>query len=590
MERSRLPKARGGIQDAAAWRRLRVMLRAGGAKLKGKETGSMNEQLVVAAKKTEPVIYDAVVVGAGFSGLYAVHKLRNELSLTVEAYENGGDVGGTWHWNRYPGALSDTESFVYRYSFDKELLLQGAWKRRYLTQPEILAYLGQVADRYDLRHSYQFNTKVTAARFDDASGLWRVTTNKGRTVTTKYLVTGLGLLSATNKPDFKGLDSFKGGQYHTGAWPIDGVDLKGKRVGIIGTGSSGVQAIAALAPEVGHLTVFQRSAQYVVPLANWSEGEDQIRQYKSSYDAIWDQVRRSAVAFGFVESSVPAMSVSAEERERVFEQAWERGGGFRFMFETFSDIATSKEANDAAADFIKRKIAQIVKDPETARKLMPSDLYAKRPLCCDGYYDIYNRDNVSLVDVKADPITEFTPAGIRIESGAEYPLDVVIFATGFDAVDGNYAKIDMRGRGGITLQQKWRDGPLGYLGMMETDFPNFFMILGPNGPFTNLPPSIEAQVEWIGDIIAHMERHGIDTIEPSEDAEAEWLTTCRAIAGMTLFPNAQSWIFGANIPGKKNAVMFYLGGLGNYRQAISAVKESGFKGMIFDKNKLAVAD
>lgn len=548
----------------------------------------MNEQMVVAAK-AGPVMYDAVVVGAGFGGLYAVHKLRNELGLTVQAYENGGDVGGTWYWNRYPGALSDTESFVYRYSFDKELLQQGAWKRRYLTQPEILAYLGQVADRYDLRRNYQFNTKVTAARFDDASGSWRVTTDKGRTVTAKYLVTGLGLLSATNKPAFKGLDSFKGGQYHTGAWPADGVDLKGKRVGIIGTGSSGVQAIVALAPEVAHLTVFQRSAQYVVPIANWPEDENQIREYKSRYDTIWDQIRQSAVAFGFAESSVPAMSVSAEERERVFEQGWERGGGFRFMFETFSDIATSKEANDAAADFIKRKIAQIVKNPEMARKLTPTDLYAKRPLCADDYYGIYNRGNVSLVDVKADPIAEFTPAGVRTESGAEYPLDAVIFATGFDAVDGNYTKVDMCGRGGITLRQKWRDGPLGYLGMMETGFPNFFMILGPNGPFTNLPPSIEVQVEWIADVIAHMERNGIGTIEPSEDAEAEWLTTCRTIADMTLFPKAQSWIFGANIPGKKNAVMFYLGGLGNYRETINAVKESGFKGLIFDKNKLAVA-
>ncbi|MFZ5780135.1 MAG: flavin-containing monooxygenase [Pseudomonadota bacterium] len=548
----------------------------------------MNVQTAVAAK-TGPVMYDAVVVGAGFGGLYAIHKLRNELGLTVQGYENGGDVGGTWYWNRYPGALSDTESFVYRYSFDKELLQQGAWKRRYLTQPEILAYLGQVADRYDLRRSYQFNTKVTAARFDDASGSWRVTTDKGWTVTAKYLVTGLGLLSATNKPGFKGLDSFKGEQYHTGAWPAEGVDLKGKRVGIIGTGSSGVQAIVALAPEVRQLTVFQRTAQYVVPIANWPEAEDQIRQYKSRYDAIWDQVRRSAVAFGFAESSVPAMSVSTEERERVFEQAWKRGGGFRFMFETFSDIATSKEANDAAADFIKRKIVQIVKDPETARKLTPTDLYAKRPLCADDYYGTYNRGNVSLLDVKADPIAEFTPAGIWTESGAEYRLDAVIFATGFDAVDGNYTKVDMRGRGGVTLRQKWRDGPLGYLGMMETDFPNFFMILGPNGPFTNLPPSIEVQVEWIADVIAHMERNGSGTIEPSEDAEAEWLTTCRTIADMTLFPKAQSWIFGANIPGKKNAVMFYLGGLGNYRQTINAVKESGFKGMILDKNKLAVA-
>ncbi len=525
--------------------------------------------------KTKGADVDAVVIGAGFGGMYTVHKLRDELGLSVQAFDNASDVGGTWFWNRYPGALSDTESFCYRYSFDKELLERGQWKNRYLTQPEILAYLNEVADRYDLRRSYQFSTKVTATRFDEAAGLWHVTTDKGQTITAKYLITGLGLLSAVNTPPFKGVDTFAGKIYHTAAWP-EGVDLRGKRVGIIGTGSTGVQVITALAPVVSHLTVFQRSAQYVVPIGNWPEDQAKIDDYKARYDEIWKQVRSSAVAFGFEESTVPATSVSEAERERVFEDAWQKGGGFRFMFETFCDIATSREANDAATNFIKRKIAQIVKDPETARKLMPTDLYAKRPLCGIDYYEVYNRNNVSLVDVKADPIVEFTPKGIKLASGAEHELDVVVFATGFDAVEGNYTKIDMRGRGGVSMSEQWKDGPLGYLGIMEVGFPNLFMILGPNGPFTNLPPSIEVQVEWISDTIAMMESKGYKTIEPKLEARDSWIDTCRTIADMTLFPKAESWIFGANIPGKKNAVRFYLAGLGAYVQELKKVVDSDF--------------
>ena len=532
--------------------------------------------------KTHGADFDAVVIGAGFGGLYSVYKLRNEQGLNVKAYDGAGDVGGTWYWNRYPGAVSDTESFVYRYSFSGELLQKGRWKNRYLTQPEILAYMNEVADHYDLRRSYQFNTKVIATHFNEATGLWQVTTDKGQTVTAKYLITGLGLLSAVNTPKFKGIESFKGQIMHTGAWP-DGVDLAGKRVGIIGTGSTGVQIIIAAAQVASHLTVFQRSAQYVVPIGNVPQDEATIARQKANYDAIWQQVKSSVVAFGFEESTIPGETASPEERERVFEAAWNRGGGFYFMFGTFCDIATSQVANDAAADFIKRKIVQIVKDPATAQKLMPKDIYAKRPLCGNGYYEVYNRDNVTLADVKADPIAEFTANGIRLQSGTEHELDVVIFATGFDAVDGNYTRIDMRGRDGVTLREKWRDGPLGYLGMMETDFPNFFMILGPNGPFTNLPPSIESQVEWISDSIAMMERNGLRSIEPTEVARDEWVGTCRTIAGMTLFPKAESWIFGANIPGKKNTVMFYMAGLGNYRTAINAVKDGGYQTMIFDR-------
>ena len=378
--------------------------------------------------------FDAVVVGAGFGGLYSVHKLRNELGLNVQAYDNGSDVGGTWYWNRYPGALSDTESFLYRLSFDKELLEEGDWKRNYLTQPEILSYLNKVADRFDLRRSYQFNTKVTSTYFNEENNYWEVTTDKGETVTAKFLITGLGLLSATNVPNFKGIETFKGEQYHTARWHED-VDLKGKRVGIVGTGSTGVQVIIDIAPKVEHLTVFQRTPQYSVPLGLKVQSDAEKAEIKANYEEIWKQAKASAVAFGFEESTVPAVSVSKEEQERVFEEAWNTGGGFRFMFGTFGDIATNPESNEAAAEFIRKKISQIVKDPETARKLTPTGLYAKRPLCDNGYYATYNRDNVSLVSVKETPIVEVTPNGVRTTDG-EYELDVLIYATGFDAVDG----------------------------------------------------------------------------------------------------------------------------------------------------------
>ena len=529
--------------------------------------------------KTKGLDFDAVVVGAGFGGLYSVHKLRNELGLNVRAYDNGSDVGGTWYWNRYPGALSDTESFLYRLSFDKELLEDGDWKHNYLTQPEILSYMNTVADRFDLRRSYQFNTKVTATHFNEENNYWEVTTDKGETVTAKFLVTGLGLLSATNVPNFKGWETFKGEQYHTARWPRSGVDLKGKRVGVIGTGSTGVQVIIATAPEAEHLTVFQRTPQYSVPIGLKVQSDAEKAEIKANYEEIWKQAKSSALAFGIEESTIPAVSVSKEEQERVFEEAWNTGGGFRFMFGTFGDIATNPEANEAAANFIRKKIKEIVKDPETARKLTPTGLYAKRPLCDNGYYDTFNRDNVSLVAVKENPIVEITPKGVRTTDG-EYELDVLIYATGFDAVDGNYTKIDMRGRDGITMSEQWADGPTGYLGMMNANFPNLFMILGPNGPFTNLPPSIETQVEWISDTVKYMVENDISTIEPTQEAEDEWVATCQTISDQTLFSKGESWIFGANIPGKKNTVMFYLGGLGNYRKSL---EELGYKGFIFDR-------
>ena len=531
--------------------------------------------------------YDAVVIGAGFGGIYAVHKLRNELGLTVRAFEKGGGVGGTWYFNRYPGAKSDTEGFVYRYSFDKELLQDYDWSTRYLEQEHILEYLNHVVDRFDLRRDIQLNTEVVGAAFDEDRDLWVIRTSTGEECTARYVVNGLGLLAKTNIPDIPGRDSFAGTLVHTNAWPED-LDLTGKRVGVIGTGSTGTQFIVAAPKIAGHLTVFQRSPQYVVPSGNGPVDEAEVEQTKQDFDAIWGQVRNSMVAFGFEESGVEAMSVSEEERQRVFQENWDKGNGFRFMFGTFCDIATNPEANEAAAAFIRSKIAEIVEDPETASKLTPTDLYAKRPLCNEGYYETFNRDNVSLVSIKENPIEEITPQGVRTADGAEHELDVLVFATGFDAVDGNYRAMDLRGRGGQHVNQHWQEAPTSYLGLTTAGFPNMFMILGPNGPFTNLPPSIETQVEFITDLIAKAERSGPAVVEATAEAEEGWTATCNEIAHMTLFPKAESWIFGANIPGKKQTVMFYMGGLANYRTALGDVQSNDYQGFHFTRARDSV--
>ena len=526
--------------------------------------------------------YDVIVVGSGFGGIYALHKLRNEQGLTVRAFEKGGGIGGTWYFNRYPGAKSDTEGFVYRYSFDKDLLQDYDWSTRYLEQEHILGYLNHVVDRFDLRRDIQLNTEVTGARFDEARNVWVVRTGSGEEYTARYLVNALGLLAKTNIPDIPGRDSFAGTLVHTNAWPQD-LDITGKRVGVIGTGSTGSQFIVAAPKIAGHLTVFQRSPQYCVPSGNGPVDPAEVERTKRNFDAIWDQVRNSVVAFGFTESAIEAMSVSAEERNRIFQENWDLGNGFRFMFGTFADIATNPEANEAAAAFIRSKIAEVVEDPETARRLTPTDLYAKRPLCNEGYYETFNRGNVTLVSLKETPIEEITPRGVRTADGVEHELDVLVFATGFDAVDGNYRSMDLRGRGGQHIDAHWDEAPTSYLGITTAGFPNMFMILGPNGPFTNLPPSIETQVEFITDLIHEAEREGGALIEATTEAEDGWTATCNEIAHMTLFPKAESWIFGANIPGKKNAVMFFMGGLSNYRAALGDVRSGDFKGFRFTR-------
>lgn len=506
---------------------------------------------------------DAVVIGAGFAGLYSLHKLRNDLGLNVQAFDNAGDVGGTWFWNRYPGARSDTEVTAYCYSFDKELFHSWKWSERYPPHHEIRAYLTHVSERYDLRRSIKFNTQVESAIFDEAASRWFVTTDRGEKYSAEFLIEAVGLLSATNVPHFPGQETFKGEIYHTARWPQGGVDFSGKRVGVIGTGSSGIQMIAESAPIAEQLTVFQRTPQWVVPAKNRPIDPELSKKIEENYEGYWHDVLYSTTCFGFKESEVSAESVSPEERSALFEQVYNDGGGFQYMFRAFNDVATSLVANHAATDLIARKIQDTVNDPKIAQLLTPTDLYAKRPLCCDNYYETYNRDNVTLVDAKSDPIIEFTSTGVRTESG-EYELDVIVLATGFDAVSGNQLRIHHEGRNGQTLKEKWADRPRTHLGLMTDGFPNLFMIYGPMGPFTNQPPAHEAQVEWVARAIEHVRDSGSHVIEPTPEAEAKWMDECDEIANQTLFSKVNSWINGANIPGKPVKNMFFLGGMAAY--------------------------
>ncbi|KAJ6119150.1 hypothetical protein N7523_003430 [Penicillium sp. IBT 18751x] len=524
---------------------------------------------------------DAVVVGAGFAGIYMCKKLVDQ-GLSVRLIEAASDVGGTWYWNRYPGAMSDTNSHLYRYSWDQEDLQQYPWSRTYLRQPEILKYLEHVVERHKLRQYMQFNTMMSGAEWNPDTNLWTVQTSSGPNLEAKYLVTGIGLLSKQNFPDFPGIDKYKGELYHSGAWPRQH-DFKGKCVGIIGNGSTGVQIITDIADEVKQLVCFQRTPQYVVPSGDKVATPEHRAEVNANYDAIWKQAKESAFAFGFEESTTPLMSVGREERERVFEDAWQKGNGFRFMFGTFSDILTNEEANEEAAQFIRGKIRGRVNDPEKARKLTPTEFYARRPLCDTGYYEKFNHEHVNIVDLKEAPIAEFTERGIKTADGTEHELDAVVFATGFDAVDGNYTSIAIKGTKGETLKQRWADGATSYLGISIPGFPNLFMILGPNGPFTNLPPSIETQVEFISELIARSVELSAATgsnrvIETTLNAEHGWTEMCDSISKDSLFRRTDSWIFGANVPGKKKSVLFYFGGLGQYRRVLDAEVKGGYKG------------
>ncbi len=529
---------------------------------------------------------DAAILGAGFAGLCMLHKLRNEGGLNARVFDKAGGVGGTWYWNRYPGARSDTESFVYAYSFDRQLYDDWKWTDRYPKQPEILSYLEHVVERYDLARSITLNDGVKSAHWNEKTNRWDITLDSGKRASAKWLVNGLGLLSAPHLPTFPGMEQFRGRIFHTSRWPHEKVDFAGKRVGVIGTGSTGVQVVTEIGSQCKELTVFQRRPQYSVPARHGPIPKEELQHIYEDFEGYFDRVRRSGTCFGFDESIVPAMSVSAEERKRVFDDAWEKGGGFRFMFGTFGDIAVSLESNEAAAQYIRDKISEIVTDPVKAAKLTPHDYYARRPLCDAGYFETFNLPHVDIADVSKHPIVEFTETGIRTAE-RDYDLDIVIFATGFDAVTGNFVRIDYQGRGGEKLADKWKNGPRAYFGLSVPGFPNMFSIYGPPGPFTNQPPAIEWQCQWVADTIDYVESKGLDTIEATAKAEQDYLDECIQIAEATLFAKLDWWVMGTNIPGKPRAVSFYMGGMGNYISKLEDVTKDGYRGFVLDGGKTA---
>jgi cation diffusion facilitator CzcD-associated flavoprotein CzcO len=532
-----------------------------------------------------PSTLDALIIGAGFSGLYQLHCLRDRLGLSVEVLEAADGVGGTWYWNRYPGARCDSESHSYCYTFSKELLQEWEWTERYPAQAEILRYLNHVADRFDLRRSIRFNTRVRAAHYDDATNLWRVTTERGDQLAAKFLITAVGCLSTANVPRIPGLESFKGRWYHTGEWPHEGVDFRGKRVGQIGTGSTGIQAVPVIAETAAHLTVFQRTANYSVPARNAPLTSEFKRYVKENFPEIRRLMYGNPNGHPWVIQNRLALSVTREERNRLYEAAWEEGG-LRFRA-TFQDIPFNKAANDTAAEFIKDKIREIVKDPKTAAILANIDhpYAAKRPPIDTNYFATFNRPNVSLVDLRATPIEAITPAGIRTTE-KEYPVDIIVFATGFDAMTGALLRMDIRGRDGLALAEIWRNGPRNYLGLQVAGFPNLFTITGPGSPsvLCNLPVAIEQHVDWITDCIAHMRAHHLERIETSTAAMDGWVEKVNAAANATLLPMAtHSWYLGANVPGKPRVFMPYAGGMAQYRKICDEITADGYRGFVLGR-------
>jgi cyclohexanone monooxygenase len=530
--------------------------------------------------KDQASVLDAVIVGAGFGGIYMLHRLRDKLGLKVKVLEKAAGVAGTWYHNRYPGARTDSYWFTYCYSFDEQLLQEWDWTLRYPIQREVKAYLEHVVDRYRLADDIQLDTNVVSSHFDARSDAWTVSTDRGEKFTAKYFITASGVLHAEMLPNIRGLGSFKGPAHHTSAWP-EGLDLSGKRVGVLGTGSTGVQVIPEIAPEVDQLFVFHRTPQYVVPAVQYEIPESEKRLVKSNYRKLWENMYASATAFGFDEATEGVLSVSPEERERRFQYAWDYGGPFYFQIGTFNDITANADANEAAAEFIRRKIQEIVKDPALARTLTPTEPYARRPLCGSNYYETFNRKNVTLVDVKANPIEQITPSGVRLKDGTEHDLDVLVLATGFDGFTGSYLRMDIRGRGGKTLQQHWGRGGTSYLGISNAGFPNMFTIFGPYGPFGNNPPIISTEVEFISEIIDQAQRGGCATVEATQEAESGWVDMCDELVEDTLMLSVDSWITGGNVPGKRKQLMLYLGGIADYRARLARIAAEGYAGFSF---------
>jgi cyclohexanone monooxygenase len=525
-----------------------------------------------------PKQIDVVIVGAGFGGMYMLHRLRG-LGLSAIVFEAASGVGGTWYWNRYPGARCDVESMQYSYSFSEELQQEWQWSEVFAGQPEILRYANHVADRLDLRRDMRFETRVTSAVFDEAAHRWTVGTDRGDEVSARYCVMATGCLSAARLPDFPGMDSFKGKTYHTGHWPHEGVDLTGLRVGVVGTGSSAIQAIPVIATQAAHVTVFQRTPNFSIPSRNRPMPGEYAQSWKDVYPAKRAEARMTRNGVLANPNDQSAIATPEAERLAVYEKRWE-SGGTTFMA-AFNDLIFSKASNDTAAEFVRGKIRAMVKDPAKAELLAPVNhpIGTKR-ICVDtNYYLTYNRPNVDLVDVRDAPIEAVTPDGLRV-GGKDYTFDAIVFATGFDAMTGALTRMGIVGRGGERLADKWEAGPRTYLGLMTAGFPNLFMITGPGSPsvLSNMMVSIEQHVDWVADCLGHLAGRQLDCIEASLPAENAWVQHVNEVADTTLYPSAASWYMGANIPGKPRVFMPYIGGVGAYRQKCDAIAANGYEG------------
>ena len=525
-------------------------------------------------------VWDAVVVGAGISGLYLLHRLR-QMGFSCQVIEAGADLGGTWYWNRYPGARCDTYSLEYSYSFCPQLEQEWQWSERYPSQGEIWRYLNHVAHRFDLRSSICFNTRLTGAEFQADSNQWQLQLDPAQQLSCRFLLLATGCLSSPNMPDIDGLQTFKGPIYHTARWPQSPVDFSDQRVGVIGNGSSGLQIIPELAPQVKQLVVFQRTAQYAVPSRNRPLDSQEVTAIKADYPGFRARNRQqSSAQMSNVETcQQSALSVSPAERQQLYQASWQQGG---FVFyATFNDLMRNQQSNQTAAEFIRTKIGQIVNDPERAKLLSPQHVMGcKRPALENGYFETFNRSNVDLVDISANPIQSISPSAIHLQD-QEYPLQAIVMATGFDAMTGALMKIDICGLNGLRLKEKWSSGPHNYLGLSINGFPNLFTITGPGSPsvLTNMMVAIEQHVEWISDCLQYMRQQGYDRIQASAEAEAEWVQHVNRLADETLYTNCNSWYLGANIPGKPRVFM-PLVGFPPYAEKCRQVVAQGYQGFI----------
>jgi cation diffusion facilitator CzcD-associated flavoprotein CzcO len=523
---------------------------------------------------------EVAIIGAGFAGMYLLHRLRG-MGVPTVVLEAGSGVGGTWYWNRYPGARCDIESIQYSYQFDDALQQEWEWSERYATQPEILKYAEHVADRYGLRPDIRFNTRVHSAAYDEASNEWTLKAEDGATWTARMFVMATGCLSVPHKPDLKGLKSFAGPVYHTGEWPHEPVDFTGKRVAVIGTGSSAIQSIPRIAEQAARLTVFQRTANYSIPARNAPLDLEYVKSVKARYAEFRAEAAKTPPGIHAVFNPGSVLEATPEEREAAYEERWQKGG--LIFMGAFGDAMLSQRANDVPANFVRRKIREIVKDPKIADKLCPKNIIGAKRLCVDtGYYATFNRDNVALIDLKDQPFEEITANSVRVK-GETVEVDALVIATGFDAMTGAIMNVDIRGRGGARLRERWAGGPSSYLGLAMADFPNLFTVTGPGSPsvFTNMLPTIEQHVNWIADCIGYMNTRNYRCIEATPDAERDWWEHVQEVGNVGLKGTTDSWYIGANVEGKARVFMPYLGGYPQYCERCEEIVADGYKGFAF---------